>query len=72
MLQVTNQEAALSAKDDELRALKDRLQKLQAEFDELQRKFQQVGFFGFASLSCVTLHIRDDFGTFVGLVEHKN
>jgi predicted nucleic acid-binding Zn-ribbon protein len=48
LLQVTNQEAALTAKEDELRAVKDRLSKRESEFDDVQKKMQQVRLWLFA------------------------
>ncbi|KAK6766355.1 hypothetical protein RB195_025951 [Necator americanus] len=42
LLQVTNQEAAISAKEDELRAIREKLDKVETEFKESLTKIDQV------------------------------
>lgn len=42
LLQVTNQEAAISAKDEELKGVKDKLESVQAEHEEYKKRIEQI------------------------------
>lgn len=42
LLQVTNQEAAIAAKDEELKVVKEKLNRREVEFVEVEKRIQQL------------------------------